>query len=139
MYALRGRRGPRIGNHGGIFATANSTSCTPAVNGEGFDYQYARAIPATRDQRVVGLRFNSRNRELLLSIAGFQHERAGEGGAADHDGYGYRDMPVGVAHVGLDSSDQAVGYETDDPNEQAEAHASGGEEEGRKKYSRSGT
>jgi hypothetical protein len=83
--------------------------------------------------------FNSGNGESLLSVAGFQHECAGEGGAADHDGYGYRDMPVGVAHVGLDSSDQAVGYKSDDPEEQAEAHASGSEEEGRKKHPRSGT
>ena len=39
-------------------------------------------------------------------------------------------MPVGVAHVGLDSGDQSVGDHADDAEQQAEPHASGGEDEG---------
>jgi hypothetical protein len=41
-----------------------------------------------------------------------------------------REAAVGVAHVGLHSSDQAVGDHAYDTEEQAEAHASAGEEEG---------
>jgi len=66
--------------------------------------------------------------------AEFEDERAGEGYAADGDGHGYRDMPVGIAHVGLDSRDQAVAYKPYDPEEQTEAHASGGEDEGGEKH-----
>ena len=39
-------------------------------------------------------------------------------------------MSVGVAHVWLDSGDQSVSYKADDAEKKAEAHGSGGEDEG---------
>ena len=44
-------------------------------------------------------------------------------------------MTVGVAHVGLDSSDQAVDDHAEDTEEEAEAHASGGEDESGEQHS----
>ena len=64
-----------------------------------------------------------------MAGAEFEGERADKCGAADGDRHRYRDMSVGVAHVGLDSGDQSVGYQTEDAKQQAEAHASGGEDE----------
>ena len=48
-------------------------------------------------------------------------------------------MAVGVAHVGLHSGDQAVGDPAYDTEEQAEAHASAGEEEGGEEHAHRGS
>jgi hypothetical protein len=66
--------------------------------------------------------------------ADFERESAGKRHAANRDGHGNGDMPVGIAHVGLDSRDQAVAYKPYDPEEQTEAHASGGEDERGEKH-----
>ena len=49
---------------------------------------------------------------------------------ADGDGERNGEVAVGVAHVGLDSGDEAVADHADDAEQQAEPHASGGEDEG---------
>ena len=71
--------------------------------------------------------------------AEFQDKRADEGDASDGDGERNGEVAVGVAHVGLDSGDQAVGDHADDAEEQAEAHASGGEEEGGEEHAHRGS
>jgi hypothetical protein len=48
-------------------------------------------------------------------------------------------MSVGVAHVRLHSGDQSIAYQTDDAEEEAKSHASGGEDEGREQHARGGT
>jgi len=43
-------------------------------------------------------------------------------------------MSVSVAHVGLDSSDQSIAYQTEDPQQKTEAHASGGKDKGSEEH-----
>lgn len=47
-------------------------------------------------------------------------------------------MSVGIAHVGLHSSDKAVAYHPDDAEQKAEPHASGGEDESGEEHAHGG-
>ncbi len=71
--------------------------------------------------------------------AKFQHEGADECHASDGDGEGNREVAVGVAHVGLHTGDQAVGDHSHDAEQQAKAHASGGEKEGGEEHANRGS
>jgi len=107
-------------------------------------YSLSHAVGVKLCRAFRGLRKGDQGRttgRLRTRSAGaeFKGERSGESYAADGDGYRNRDMPVGVAHVGLDSSEQAIGYETDNAEQQAETHTSGGEEEGGEEDARRGT
>src|SRR5450755_1897496 len=55
--------------------------------------------------------------------------------ASDGDGERNGNVPVGIAHVGLDSGGQTVSDHADDAEQQAEPHASGGEDEGGEQHS----
>ena len=70
--------------------------------------------------------------------ADFEYQGADERGAADDDCERDGEVAVGVAHVGLDSGGEAVGDHADDAEEQAEAHASAGEEEGGEEHAHGG-
>ena len=71
--------------------------------------------------------------------AKFQDKGADEGDASDGEGERNREVAVGVAHVGLHTSDQAVGDHSHDAEQQAKAHASGGEEEGGEEHAHRGS
>lgn len=70
--------------------------------------------------------------------ADFQHRGSNERDGADEDGNRDGNVFVGVGHVDLATSNDAIKYGSDDTQEQAGAHASGDEEQRGKEHAERG-
>ena len=71
--------------------------------------------------------------------AHFQHQRANEGGRAADNSSGNGDVFVGVGHVNLATTHDALKSGPEDTQKQPGAHAGGGKQQRGKKHSHRGS